>query len=215
MKYGILFDLDGTLLSTLEDLTDSVNYALKHYGCPLRTQKEIRSYLGNGALQLIQKSLPGKDTDPDAEEVLAFYKEYYQTHCNIKTGPYRGIPAALDALGEKYPLAIVTNKPNCSARPLCKEQFGDIYTLGEEAGCPRKPAADMVVKAMNAIGVERCVYVGDTEVDILTAENAGMPCLTVSWGFRDREDLVAAGAKYICDDPADMPKMIEEIIHGE
>lgn len=215
MNYGILFDLDGTLLSTLEDLTDSVNYTLAHYGCPPRTLKEIRSFLGNGALRLIELSLPGKDTDPDPEEALAFYQQYYRAHSNIKTAPYAGVLEALEALGKKYPLGIVTNKPNGAAVPLCKAQFGDIYTLGEETDCPRKPAPDMVHKAMAAIGVENCVYVGDTEVDLLTAKNAGVPCLTVTWGYRDREDLTALGAKYICDDPRDMPRKIEEIIHGK
>ncbi len=215
MKYGILFDLDGTLLSSLEDLTDAVNYTLAHYGCPSRTLQEIREFIGNGALRLIELSLPGKDTDPDAKEVLAFYQQYYRSHSNIKTAPYTGILEALEELKKEYPLAIVTNKPHGAAVPLCKEQFGDIYTLGEEPGCPRKPAPDMVFKAMAAIGVEKCVYVGDTEVDMLTAGNAGGPCLTVTWGYRDREELMAQGAKYLCDDPRDLPRKIEEIIHGK
>lgn len=215
MKYGILFDLDGTLLNTLEDLTDSVNYALAHYGCPPRTSAEIRSYLGNGALQLIRMALPGTDTDPDANEVLAFYQQYYRAHSSIKTAPYEGVLQALEQLGKKYPLAIVTNKPHGAAQPLCKKQFVDIYALGEEPGCPRKPAADMVYKAMQAIGVDACVYVGDTEVDIQTAQNANVPCLTVTWGFRDPPELLAAGAKYLCEHPLDMPGKIEEIINGK
>ena len=160
-------------------------------------------------------SLPGKDTDPDPEDALAFYQPYYRAHSNIKTGPYSGVLPALAELSEKYPLAIVTNKPHGAAVPLCKAQFGDIYAIGEEPGCPRKPAADMLYKAMAAIGVDKCVYVGDTEVDILTAKNAGVPCLSVTWGFRTREQLLAAGAKNLCDDPLDMPKMIEEILNGK
>lgn len=215
MKTGILFDLDGTLLDSLPDLTDSVNYTLAHYGLPSRTKDEISHFLGNGALRLIQLSLPGKATDPDAEEALAFYQAYYRTHCNIKTAPYPGILDAMKTLSEKYPLAIVTNKPHGAAVPLCKAQFGDVYALGVEADCPRKPAADMVYKAMAAIGVDRCVYVGDTEVDILTAKNANVPCLTVTWGYRKREELLEAGAKHICDDPVDMPQKIEEILNGK
>lgn len=215
MKYGILFDLDGTLLNTLEDLTDSVNYALAHYGCDLRTKKEIRSFLGNGAVRLIEQSLPGRDTDPDVQAVLDVYKAYYRTHSNVKTAPFTGIPEALETLKKKYPLGIVTNKHNSSVQPLCAEFFEGIYALGEEPDCPRKPAADMVIKAMDAIGVQRCVYVGDSDVDILTAQNAGMPCLAVSWGYRDKYALRLAGAKHICDDPRDIPKMIEEIIHGK
>ncbi len=215
MSWGILFDLDGTLLDTLGDLTDSVNYTLAHYGCPPRTQAEISAFLGNGALHLIKMSLPGKDTDPDPEEALAFYQPYYRAHSNIKTGPYSGVLPALAELSKKYPLAIVTNKPHGAAVPLCKAQFGDIYAIGEEPGCPRKPAADMLYKAMAAIGVDKCVYVGDTEVDILTAKNAGVSCLSVTWGFRTREQLLSAGAENLCDDPLDMPKMIEEILNGK
>ena len=212
MKYGILFDLDGTLLDSLPDLTDSVNYTLAHYGHPPRTQKEIGSFLGNGALQLIRLAMSGAE---NAEEALEFYQAYYRTHCNIKTAPYPGILAALEKLSETYPVAIVTNKPHGAAVPLCKAQFGGVYTLGVEADCPRKPAADMVYKAMAAIGADRCVYVGDTEVDILTAKNADVPCLSVTWGYRTQQELEEAGAAYLCSDPADMPKMIEEIIHGE
>lgn len=215
MSWGILFDLDGTLLDSLGDLTDAVNYTLAHYGCPARTPEEIATFLGNGALHLIKMSLPGKETDPEAEEALAFYQPYYRAHSNIKTGPYDGILPALKELSKKYPLAIVTNKPHGAAVPLCKAQFGDVYTLGEEPGYPRKPAADMLFKAMTAIGVDKCVYVGDTEVDILTAKNATMPCLSVTWGFRTKTQLLDAGANYLCDDPADMPKMIEEILNGK
>lgn len=215
MKTGILFDLDGTLLDSLPDLTDSVNYTLAHYGLPPRTKEEISRFLGNGALRLIHLSLPGKATDPDPEEVLAFYQTYYRTHSNIKTAPYPGILSAIKTLSEKYSLAIVTNKPHGAAVPLCKAQFGDVYALGVEKDCPRKPAADMVYKAMAAIGVDRCVYVGDTEVDILTAKNANVPCLTVTWGYRNRAELLEAGAKYICDDPASLPQKIEEILNGK
>lgn len=212
MSWGILFDLDGTLLNSLGDLTDSVNYTLTHYGLPPRTEEEISRFLGNGALQLIRLAMSGEG---NAEEALAFYQKYYRAHCNIKTAPYPGILEALSELSKTYPVAIVTNKPHGAAVPLCKAQFGDVYTLGVEDGCPRKPAADMVYKAMAAIGADKCVYVGDTEVDVLTANNAGVPCLTVTWGYRKQEELREAGAKYFCHDPLDMPKMIEEIIHGK
>ena len=212
MTYGILFDLDGTLLNSLEDLTDSVNYTLAHYGHPPRTKEEVSRFLGNGALQLIRLAMSGAE---NAEEALVFYQAYYRAHSNIKTAPYPGILPALQVLSEKYPLAIVTNKPHGAAVPLCKAQFGNIYTLGVEADCPRKPAADMVYKAMAAIGVDKCVYIGDTEVDVLTAKNAGVPCLSVTWGYRTQQELLEAGAEHFCDDPLDMPKIIEEIIHGK
>ena len=214
MKTGILFDLDGTLLNTLEDLLDATNYALAVYGYPPRTLPELRRFVGNGAENQIRLSLPD-DNKQDLQKVLAAYKPYYTAHCQIKTKPYDGILPALKSLGEKYPIAIVSNKPDAAVKALCADYFPGIYALGEAAGCPRKPAADMVFKAMKAIGVERCIYVGDSEVDVLTAQNAGMPCVCVLWGFRDREDLEAAGGSICCEKTEDLVKMIEETIHGQ
>ena len=214
MKTGILFDLDGTLLDTLEDLLDATNYALAVYGYPPRTLPELRRFVGNGAENQIRLSLPD-DNKQDLQKVLAAYKPYYTAHCQIKTKPYYGILPVLKSLGEKYPIAIVSNKPDAAVKALCTNYFPGIYALGEAAGCPRKPAADMVFKAMEAIGVERCIYVGDSEVDVLTAQNAGMPCVCVLWGFRDREDLEAAGGSICCEKTEDLVKMIEETIHGQ
>lgn len=212
MKWGILFDLDGTLLDTLEDLADATNYALRQFGLPERSLDYIRSVIGNGALRQITLSLPGKADDPDPQEVLKVYKAYYNTHCNIKTRPYPGIPAALAQLREEYPLAIVTNKPHTAAGPLCAEHFPGIYAMGESAGIARKPAPDMVYKAMDDLGVDRCVYVGDSEVDIATASNAGMPCLTVTWGLRNRQELEKASARYYCDKAEELRSAIQQII---
>ena len=214
MKTGILFDLDGTLLDTLEDLLDATNYALAVYGYPPRTLPELRRFVGNGAENQIRLSLPD-DNKQDLQKVLAAYKPYYTAHCQIKTRPYDGILPVLKSLGEKYPIAIVSNKPDAAVKALCADYFPGIYALGEATGCPRKPAADMVFKAMKAIGVERCIYVGDSEVDVLTAQNAGMPCVCVLWGFRDREDLEAAGGSICCEKTEDLVKMIEETIHGQ
>ena len=160
MKTGILFDLDGTLLSTLEDLTDAVNYTLRHYGCPERTQEEVCSFLGYGARYLITSALPENGKDFDVDTVLAFYQKYYAAHSRIKTRPYDGILEALAELRKDYPIAIVSNKPDIATKPLCKEYFGeDIYALGESASCPRKPAPDMVYQGMQAIGVEtNCIF---------------------------------------------------------
>ena len=214
MKTGILFDLDGTLLDTLEDLLDATNYALAAYGYPPRTLKELRRFVGNGAENQIRLSLP-EGRKEDLPQVLATYKPYYTDHCRIKTKPYDGILPALKILGEKYPIAIVSNKPDSAVKALCADYFPGIYALGETADCPRKPASDMVFKAMEAIGVERCVYVGDSEVDVLTAKNAGMPCVGVLWGFRDREVLEEEGGRYFCTHPAELPSVIEEIVHGK
>ena len=214
MKTGILFDLDGTLLNTLEDLVDATNYALAAFGHPPRTLKEVRRFLGNGAENQIRLSLPD-DRKEDLQQVLAVYKPYYTDHCQIKTKPYDGVLPALKTLGEKYPVAIVSNKPDAAVKALCAVYFPGLYALGEAAGCPRKPAADMVHKAMEAIGVDRCVYVGDSEVDVLTAKNAGVPCISVLWGFRDREDMEAVGGSIYCEKTEDLVKIIEEIIHGQ
>ena len=213
MKYGILFDLDGTLLDTLEDLKDSVNYALAQYGCPTRTLDQVRDAIGNGARKLIQLSLPGKENDPPVEDVLATYQAYYATHNQVKTGPYQGIPEALAAISEKYPIAIVSNKPDIAVKPMCASYFGSqIYALGEAADCPRKPAPDMLYKGRDAIGVDTFIYVGDSEVDVTTAKNAGVKCLSVLWGFRDEATIREAGGEHFCRDPKEMLAMLEEMM---
>ena len=213
MKTGILFDLDGTLLNTLEDLLDATNAALGHFGRPRRTLAELRAFVGNGARNQIRLSLSGRDDDPDLDRVLEWYKEYYGAHCQIKTAPYEGVLEALAAL--PYPIAIVSNKPDAAVKTLCAQYFPGIFALGESAACPRKPAPDMVYQAMKAIGVEKCSYVGDSEVDIRTANNAGVPCVSVLWGFRDGEVLEEEGGRYFCTHPAELPSVIEEIVHGK
>ena len=215
MKTGILFDLDGTLLNTLEDLKDAVNFVLRSYNCPERTLEEVRTFIGTGAKNLIRKALPGKENDPPLEQALADYQVYYNAHSQVKTRPYDGILEALTYLRAKYPVAIVSNKPDVPVKSLCKDYFGDVYALGEIADLPRKPAPDMLYKAMKDIGVDRCIYVGDSEVDVLTAKNAGMPCVGVLWGFRDKEDLEAAGDCVYCEKTEDLVKVIEETVHGQ
>ena len=207
MKIGILWDLDGTLLDTLEDLLDATNYALRCHGYPERTLPELRRFVGNGAANQIRLSL-GQENADALDTVLATYKAYYTAHCQIKTRPYAGIPEVLAALGEEYPMAVVSNKPDAAVKELCARYFPGIYALGETADCPRKPAPDMVHKAMAAIGVERCVYVGDSEVDILTADHAGVHCLSVLWGFRDEDVLREAGGSAFCHDPAELPAIL-------
>lgn len=213
MRVGILFDLDGTLLNTLEDLLDATNYALAQCGYPPRTLRELRRFLGNGAQNQIRLSLPEGSTD--VQRVLDIYKPYYTEHCQIKTKPYPGILEALAVLKARYPLAIVSNKPDAAVKALCANLFPGIYALGESDHCPRKPAPDMVYKACRDIGVDTCIYVGDSEVDVFTANNAGVPCLSVLWGFRDWEDLEAAGAAHICKSTDDLVEKLEEMIHGK
>ena len=209
---AILFDLDGTLLNTLDDLADAVNVTLTHFGCPGRTMEEVRQFVGNGAERLIRQALPGKADDPDVSQVLAYFKTYYAAHSQVKTRPYDGILEALAEVKKEFPVAIVSNKPDNAVKILCSQYFGDVFALGESSACPRKPAPDMVYKAMEAIGVDRCVYVGDSEVDVRTAKNAGVPCLSVLWGFRDQETLVEAGADHFCENPHDLLKDLKEMI---
>ena len=212
MKIGILWDLDGTLLDTLEDLMDGVNYALNQFGLPSRTLEEIRQFVGNGAGQLIHRAADGR---ADEKAVLDVFKVYYNAHCQIKTRPYEGVAEALAQLGEKYPMAIVSNKPDPAVKPLCAQYFPGLYALGERADCPRKPAPDMVYKAMADLGVETCIYVGDSEVDVATAKNSDVKCLSVLWGFRDREELEQAGSAYFCEETSQLVKKIEDLIHGK
>lgn len=213
--HGIFFDLDGTLLNTLEDLTDGINYALAQFGCPARSISHIRSAIGNGARNLVAMSLPGNGDDPDMEDIFPVYRNYYASHCRIKTGPYPGIPSALKKISEKYPVAIISNKPDSDVRTLCADFFPGIYALGEMEGCPKKPAPDMLRKAQQLLQVDSFVYVGDTEVDIYTAKNAGVPCLSVTWGFRDEDVLKEAGATHICRRTEDLPDWIRKILEEE
>lgn len=212
MKTGILFDLDGTLLDTLGDLHAAVNHVLDEFGYPLRTIEEVCRFVGNGAAQLIRLAVPA---DADWKPVLAAFQTYYANHCDILTAPYAGIPEALVVLGEKYPLAVVSNKPDQAVKELAKVYFPTLYARGESVDCPRKPAPDMVFKAMEAIGVDHCVYVGDSDVDILTAKNAAVPCLSVTWGFRNETELAEAGAAYFCCEPAQLLNCIETILERE
>lgn len=214
MKIGILFDLDGTLLNTLEDLQDSVNYVMDSMGYPRRTLEETRRFVGNGAARLLVQAVP---EGGDAQEALRRFQAYYPAHCQIKTAPYPGIPEALRTLAERYPVAIVSNKPDAAVKPLCADYFPGIFALGERAGCPRKPAPDMVWAALGEIGADTCVYVGDSEVDVLTAKNAGVPCLSVTWGFRREEEIT--GITHLCRDTGALvpmlEKMMEAFAHGQ
>ena len=206
MRTGVLFDLDGTLLDTLEDLKDSVNYALSLHGCPPRTLEEVRRFVGNGAGVLIRLAAEDREDWPD---ILADFRAHYGENCQRKTKPYRGIPAALAAIGEKYPLAIVSNKPDAAVKRLCRAFFPGILALGEQPGCPRKPDPAMLSAAMAQLGVDGCVYVGDSEVDIATGKNAGVPVLSVLWGFRDRDALESG--THFCSSPSRMPEEIDRM----
>ena len=209
MKTAILFDLDGTLLDTLGDLHAAVNVVLEQFGYPKRSIEEVCRFVGNGAAQLIRLAVPeGADHAP----VLAAFQIHYAANCDILTKPYDGILQMLETMGKDYPLAVVSNKPDRAVKELAAIYFPGLYARGESADCPRKPAPDMVFRAMEALDADRCVYVGDSDVDVATANNAGVPCLSVTWGFRSEEELLAAGAEYFCDHPTQLPTKIAEII---
>ncbi len=209
MKTAILFDLDGTLLDTLGDLHAATNHVLRQFGYPERSLDEVRRFVGNGARRLIEQAIPeGKH---NADQVLAAFQAHYAANCNILTAPYAGIPSALQAL-QDYPLAVVSNKPDSAVKELAAIYFPKLFARGESSDCPRKPAPDMVFKALEALGCDRCIYVGDSETDVQTAKNAGFPCLSVTWGFREQSVLEQAGAQYFCHAPKDLPAAIETIL---
>lgn len=211
MRYEtVIWDLDGTLLDTLADLTASTNAALAAFGYPPRTLAQIRQVVGNGAANQIRKSLPEGAADFDA--VLAFYKAHYQAHCNEATRPYPGILEALDTLKARgIKMAVVSNKPDAATKALCRCHFGDRLdaAVGECAGVRRKPAPDSVLRALELLGGP-AVYIGDSEVDIATADNAGLDCICVGWGFRSAEALLDAGAAVIAPDVDSLMKILLE-----
>ncbi len=207
MRKTLVFDLDGTLLNTLGDLRDSTNYALKKFGYPERTTEEIRNFVGNGLKMLIVRALP-KDS-PDVEAVLAEMKRHYVRNCANLTRPYDGIPEMLAKLsGAGFRLAIVSNKAAPMVSLLREHYFSDLIpvAVGESEAIARKPAPDMVFEALRQLGSaqEDAVYIGDSDVDILTAKNSGIPCRSVCWGFRSEEELCRSGAKTVYRTPEEL-----------
>lgn len=201
MPNTLLFDLDGTLLDTLEDLSDAVNHVLALHSFPLRTLEQTRAAVGNGVRNLIIRSLPQGEQTPCFEQVLSDFRVYYAAHSLEKTRPYEGIPALLDALhasGRK--VGIVSNKFDAAVKAISAHFFGDTVSvaIGEDEahGVRKKPAPDAVFHALSLLGAdaEDAVYIGDSEVDLQTARNAGIDCISVAWGFRTEKELISAGA---------------------
>ena len=205
MKYeAVIFDLDGTLLDTLEDLCGSTNFALSKFGYPERTLKEVRSFVGNGIGKLIERALPGGIENGDYNAVLEEFKRHYAANCNNKTKAYPGIYALLDALKTSgIKMAVVSNKVDSAVKELCERYFNGYFevTVGEREGVRRKPSPDSVLAAINILNTktEHAVYIGDSEVDIETARNSDMDFIAVSWGFRERHQLSAIGNFTITD----------------
>ncbi len=205
---GVLYDMDGTVLDTLEDLKNAVNAAMDVFGRPTLTLDEVRAYVGNGSRRLIELALGPGASRAEVDRVLAWYKPWYDAHCRVLTRPYPGILPMMERLkAAGLRQAIVSNKPDSAVHALTADFFpGLVETCAgerEHEGVRRKPAPDMLDAVREQLGLRReeCLYVGDSEVDILTAENAGLRCLWVSWGFRSREQLIQAGAETILDTP--------------
>ncbi len=197
-----VFDLDGTLLDTLDDLTDSLNTVLSRNGYAPRTRDEVRRFVGNGIRRLIERALPEGTEDAEIDRIFAVFKPYYNMHCNVKTAPYRGVPALLRVLrAAGMRTAVLSNKADEAVQPLCAQYFPGLLDMarGERAPFPRKPEPDSLLNMLRELGVspEEAVYIGDSEVDVRTAANAGIQAILVDWGFRDRETLRAAGARVI------------------
>lgn len=208
MKYeAIFFDLDGTLLDTLDDLAAAVNHALTAYGYPPRTREEVRAFIGDGVSLLVHRALPPAVPAEREAAVLALFRSYYASHNREMTAPYEGILPLLHRLRESgLPVGVVSNKFDSAVRELCDFFFPSLIAVavGESPAVRRKPAPDSLLAAAARLGArpERCVYIGDSDTDILTARAAGMPCISVLWGFRDRAALLAAGAKALAETPA-------------
>ena len=211
---SVLFDLDGTLLDTLGDLTAAMNRTLTRHGLPERTRQQMRAALGNGARRLMELSVPAGTDGALFETLLAEYNADYAAHCRIETAPYPGVDALLRQLhAQGRKLAIVSNKPDEAVRALRTEFFADTVPIavGETAAIRRKPTPDMLLAAMEKLGAERTstVYVGDSEVDIATARAAGLPCISVLWGFRDRDLLEQAGAQQFAADAGELARLLD------
>ena len=216
MRKTVLFDLDGTLLHTLADITAATNDILVRYGRPACTEEEMRSYIGNGAKHQFRSAWKAEVEDEQLEEALAAYRPWYAEHLN-RTCPYDGIIDLLRALKARgFRTAVVTNKPKLPTDRLCERLLGDLVevVVGEESCRPKKPAPDMVEEAMRLLGVSRedCMYVGDSEVDVQTARNAGMPGYACTWGYRSRAELLAAGAEILVDTPEEL---LDLLLAGE
>ena len=209
---AVVFDLDGTLLDTLTDIFNSVNVTITKYGYQARTRQEIRAYLGNGSERLCRLSLPKAVREDEFQKIFQSFLTYYQDHCQIATRPYDGITALLETLSQRgYKLAIVTNKPDGAAKELRRSFFPLVdVALGQNSSMRKKPAPDMVEKALEELGVEKAeaVYVGDSEVDKATADNSGLDCVLVTWGFRDQDVVEKMGAAHVIHRPEELLEVI-------
>lgn len=209
----IIFDLDGTLLNTIEGLKNSTNFALKKFNCPEITLEQTRSFVGNGVRKLIERAIPNGEKNPDFEKCLNTFKEHYSKTMYQKTVAYDGIEDMLTELKKRgIKTGVVSNKFDTAVKELCKNYFDGliIVAIGESPNVRKKPAPDSVLKAMEILGAkpENTLYVGDSDVDIQTAKNSNLKSVGVTWGFRDRELLEKEGADFIINTPCELLELI-------
>lgn len=214
MKYqAVIFDLDGTILNTLDDLAAATNVVLTENGLPARTTDEVRRFVGNGIRKLIERAVPAGTDVATIDRLFARFKEYYGAHCADATRPYDGIPALLRRLrADGYRTAVVSNKADFAVKELCRDYFPDLFdsVAGEREGIRRKPAPDTVNAVLADFGLSpaKAVYVGDSDVDVETAKNAGMDCIGVAWGFRGETFLREHGATTVVSDAEELYRCI-------
>ena len=215
-KKIVIFDLDGTLINTLEDLKNSTNYALSCLNYPTKTIDEICQFVGNGVAKLIERAIPDGKDNPDFQQCLETFKNHYSKNMYNKTAPYNKIPQMLKTLKQKgYITAVVSNKFDMAVKELCSKYFPDLidFAAGENEACGirKKPAPDTVLKIIEKFNLtnNEAVYVGDSDVDIMTAKNSRMPCISVTWGFRNREFLTKHDAEIIIDSPDEIIDILE------
>lgn len=208
MKKAVIFDLDGTLLNTLGDLASSVNFALRECGYPERTVDEVRSFIGNGVIMLMRRSVPKGTNEADEKACFEKFRAYYLEHMEDTTAPYDGVNELIEKLSARgIKTAVVSNKLDAGVKGLCEKYFpGLTCAFGVNDESERKPAPANVFKALSKLGVKKdeALYVGDSEVDVQTAQNAGLEMVGVTWGYRSRETLVSSGANHIVEKPEEL-----------
>ncbi|MDE6021288.1 MAG: HAD family hydrolase [Ruminococcus sp.] len=209
----VIFDMDGTILDTLEDLTESVNHALNSEKYPLRSIDEIRSFVGNGIQKLIERSVPHGTTRDNIDKVHKAFTTYYKKHCTDKTKPYRGITELIDKLHNNgIKTAIVSNKADYAVQELCIKYFDGKFDIavGDQLYYKKKPAPDLVNFVRKELGISEndTVYIGDSDVDIMTAANSNIDCISVDWGFRSREFLLENGANIVVSNVYELSEIL-------
>ena len=214
----IIFDLDGTLLNSLGDLHACFNHAIKSFGYPERSLNEIKSFVGNGIKKAIERAIAKPIEDSDLNKIVDYFRIYYKDHMLEFTKPYEGIIEMLKEARKKgYKLAVVSNKYDDEVKMLVKNYFGEYIdiAIGEGHGIRKKPEIDGVIEAINELdsNLKRAIFIGDSDVDIKTARNAGIHCISVTWGFRDRDFLMTEGAEFFANHPKEILEIIEKKIY--